>query len=149
METKNLVSHFWLKATQYHLEIFLQPIYRVIRKAASSEWCPEQKWVLQQMWAECKQLCCWRFGRPYAVDDARDGKCCSAASPDERLAMQTLGVLEQDHASCSRELHTLWETAPSMLLGPVRTGILDQRAPSDCSFKTAHYGVGFVRLTKS
>ena len=36
-----------------------------------------------------------------------------------------------------------------MLLGPVRTGILDQRVPSDCSFRIAHYGVGFVRVPKS
>lgn len=63
--------------------------------------------------------------------------------------MQTLGVLEQDHATCSRELHTFREAAPGMLLGPVRTAILNQRAPSDCSFRIAHYGVGFVRLTKS
>lgn len=78
------------------------------------------------------------FRRPYGVDDVRDGKCCSVASPGKRITTQVLGVLEQGHATCSGELYAFWEIAPSMLLGPVRAEILDHRAPSDCSFRIAH-----------
>lgn len=81
--------------------------------------------------------------------DIRDGKSCSVASPSERSPVKALGVLDQGCATCIWEVYVFRETAPSILLGPVRAGRLDYRAPSDHAYTIAYYEVGFVRPTNS
>lgn len=81
--------------------------------------------------------------------DVRDEKSCSVASPSERITMKALGVLDQGHATCSGEVDVFWKIAPGILLGPVRAGMLDYRAPSDHVYRIAYYEVGFVRATNS
>lgn len=51
------------------------------------------------------------------------------ASPSGRVTTQAHGVME-GHTICSRGLCTFCKTAPSMLWGPDRVGMLDFGIPS-------------------